>query len=185
MSDHFAALGFPPRPALDPAALKQAYLTRAAQLHPDSAQGDDQRFTALQEAHRILSQPALRLRHLIELTHPSATPGSGLPKNSALLFDLGTALQKAKDAAAQREKAQTALGRAVAATQITQARQALTTAAAPLATAEEVILADLATLDTRWPEVSLDELSTLARELAFLARWKNEVSEWEFKLANG
>ena len=186
MTDFFAVLGFPRRPYLDPSALKQAYLDLAARLHPDSAQGDAVKFAELQEAHRVLGQPALRLRHLLALTHPDiAASEAGLPKNSGLLFDLGTALQRAKNAVAQREKATTGLGRAVAAQELAAARQALRSAHAPLTTAESVTLSALAALDDRWPAVSVEELATLAREFTFLTRWKAEVAEWEFKLANG
>ena len=185
MTDHYAVLGFPRRPFIDPIALKSAYLAQAARLHPDTAQGDDASFTELQEAHRILGQPALRIRHLIELTHPGLEVGNALPAHSALLFDLGSALQRVKAAVEQRSKATTALGRAVAAGTISAARQALTAAQAPLAKVEAEIDAQLTALDARWPDVTVDELNALARELAFLARWKGEVAEWEFRLANG
>lgn len=186
MTDHFAVLGFPRRPHLDPTALKQVYLDLASRLHPDSAQGDAAKFAELQEAHRVLGQPALRLRHLLALTHPdTAASEAGLPKNSALLFDLGAALQRAKNAVAQRGKATTALGRAVATQELAAARQALRTAHAPLAAAESGTLSELAALDERWPTVSAEDLAALAREFTFLTRWKAEVAEWEFKLANG
>ncbi len=185
MTDYFAVLGFPRRPHIDPAALKSAYLAQAAKLHPDAEQGDDASFTELQEAHRVLGQPALRIRHLIELTYPDEVVGNALPSHSALLFDLGSALQRVKAAVEQRDKASTALGRAVAAGAISAARQALTAAQAPLAQVEIGIFAQLSVLDTRWPDVSVEELSALARELSFLARWKGEVAEWEFRLANG
>lgn len=185
MTDHYAVLGFPRRPHIDPAALKSAYLAQAARLHPDAAHGDDASFTELQEAHRVLGQPALRIRHLIELTYPGATVGNSLPAHSALLFDLGSALQRVKAAVEQRDKAITALGRAVAAGAISAARQALTATQAPLAQVEVDISNQLAVLDARWPEVTVDELSALAREYSFLARWKGEVAEWEFRLANG
>jgi len=185
VTDHFAVLGFPQRPGLDPAALKQAYLDLAARLHPDSAQGDDTRFSELQEAHRVLTQPALRLRHLLALSFPDVVASEGgLPKNSAHLFDLGAALQRAKNALAQRAKATTALGRAVAAQELAAASQALRAAHAPLAAAESATLQELAALDKRWPAVSAEELTALAREFTFLNRWKGEVAEYEFQLAN-
>jgi DnaJ domain len=185
VTDHFAVLGFPRRPHIDPSALKSAYLAQAARLHPDSANGDDARFTELQEAHRVLGQPALRIRHLIELTSPDTVVGNTLPTHSTLLFALGSALQRVKNAVQHREKATTALGRAVAAGEVSAARQALTAAQAPLAQVETEIFAELTALDARWPDVTTEELSTLARELSFLARWKGEVAEWEFRLVNG
>lgn len=185
MTDHFAVLGFPRRPLIDPNALKSAYLAQAARLHPDAAQGDDASFTQLQEAHRVLGQPALRIRHLIELTYPDEVVGNALPSHSALLFDLGSALQRVKAAVEQRDKASTALGRAVAAGAISAARQALAAAQTPLAQVEVDIFAQLSALDARWPGVTAEELSSLARELSFLARWKGEVAEWEFRLGSG
>jgi hypothetical protein len=39
-------------------------------------------------------------------------------------------------------------------------------------------------MDRRWPDVSPDELSALATAFKFIARWKSELSEWEFQLSS-
>jgi len=39
-------------------------------------------------------------------------------------------------------------------------------------------------LDRRWPELEPGELSRWASEWNFLAKWRVELNEWEFRLAN-
>ena len=57
MKDHYATLGIG-RGASD-AEIKRAYRRLASQHHPDKG-GDTARFQAVEEAYRILSDPAAR-----------------------------------------------------------------------------------------------------------------------------
>jgi hypothetical protein len=47
------------------------------------------------------------------------------------------------------------------------------------------LTARLENLDARWPKVSSTELAVLASSFTFISRWMSQLSEWEFRLANG
>jgi molecular chaperone HscB len=68
-SDPFALLGLPRRFSLDAAALRTAYLRRAAAAHPDrsSEAGSDaaRRSAELNDAKRVLDDPLLRAEALL------------------------------------------------------------------------------------------------------------------------
>src|SRR6185503_8910282 len=75
MTDYFALLDEARRPWLDGDTLKQKFLTRSAEFHPDRVHGADgavkslaqQRYTELNAAYLCLREPRDRLRHLLEL----------------------------------------------------------------------------------------------------------------------
>ena len=75
MTDNFALFNEPRRPWLDADLLKQKFLALSASLHPDrihSASEADKieatkKFTELNAAFNCLTEPKLRLLHLLEL----------------------------------------------------------------------------------------------------------------------
>ena len=75
MTDNFALLNEPRRPWLDPDLLKQKFLTRSANFHPDRIHSASEteklaatkNFTELNAAFNCLAEPKSRLRHLLEL----------------------------------------------------------------------------------------------------------------------
>lgn len=77
-ADPFALLGLPQRFDLDPGAIQQAYLAKAALAHPDMA-GDDEdieRHAAeLNHARTVLSDPEQRARALLALLAQGAPVG--------------------------------------------------------------------------------------------------------------
>lgn len=75
MTDCFALLGEPRRPAMDPEALKARFLALAAESHPDrfhnappeEQRAANERHAALNSAYATLREPKERLGHLLEL----------------------------------------------------------------------------------------------------------------------
>ena len=75
MTDYFALFNVPRRPWLEVDALKQAFLVRAAGLHPDklhsegaAARSDAAKsFAELNAAYHCLGEPKSRLLHLLQL----------------------------------------------------------------------------------------------------------------------
>ncbi|HVJ80124.1 MAG TPA: Fe-S protein assembly co-chaperone HscB [Planctomycetia bacterium] len=73
--NHFATLGLPERFKLDPEDLEIRHLRRSREVHPDAGELDDPAAqlerhhlsAALNEAHRVLSDPVLRAEHLLAL----------------------------------------------------------------------------------------------------------------------
>jgi curved DNA-binding protein CbpA len=77
MTDYFALLGEARRLWLDPEQLKQKYFARARERPADSE---------LNEAFRVLSDPKLRLQHLLHLEGIDLKAGREVPSALADLF---------------------------------------------------------------------------------------------------
>lgn len=185
MEDAFSLFGLERRPLIDEAALKETYLRLAAARHPDASGGGEEKFRLLQEAYHTLREPAARLRHLAELE----LPGAGSPGNSAphaeLFMSAGSAVHAAKAAFLRSEKTTTVLARALLSQEIDAALRQVRGALESVQDARDQLTARLESLDKCWPQVSPRELTDLASSFAFLSRWMSELSEWEFRLANG
>ena len=75
MTDFFALLDEPRRPWIDPDGLKQKFLARSSQVHPDRVhnapaperRAAEERYAELNTAYNCLREPKDRLRHLLEL----------------------------------------------------------------------------------------------------------------------
>jgi len=75
MNDHFATLGVPRRPWLDPESLKEKFHNLSASVHPDRVHGAaaevrrvaGDRYSDLNAAYQCLRDPKARLQHLIVL----------------------------------------------------------------------------------------------------------------------
>jgi len=71
VTDHFARLGVPRAPWLDPEALKERFLALSADAHPDKASGQKQKaeedFRGLNESYQVLRNSRSRILHLLEL----------------------------------------------------------------------------------------------------------------------
>jgi len=183
VTDCFAFFGLVRRPLLDEAVLKEKYLQLAAETHPDSQDGDEAQFRAVQEAYRTLLDPATRLRHLLELEF-GTTQKTTLPKHQDLFLLVGGVMQQAKTIQQHLEKSKSTLARALLAQDRNLVLKKLHDAAHSVNQARETLDCDLAALDTRWPEAGATELAELAAGLTFLTRWQFELAEMEFRLAH-
>lgn len=117
---YFALLGVPVTFDLDPAELRQKYLQVSRGVHPDrqGASGDatSLRLSAeLNEAHRVLADPALRAEYLLELmggqaaTDDRSVPQDVLAATMLLREEVAEAKAAGDDAALEmcRGRAQT------------------------------------------------------------------------------
>ena len=184
MEDAFSLLGLERRPLVDEAALKASYLRLAVARHPDISGGGEEKFHQLQEAYKTLSEPAARLRHLLELQFPDVGRPAGSAPHAELFLHAGGAIQAAKASFSRREKSTTALARAVLSPEIAAALRQVREALESMRRAREELEARLEDLDDRWPAVSALDLTALATSFAFVSRWMSELSEWEFRLVN-
>ena len=187
MPDHFAALAQPRRPWLDAEALRESFHRAAAQHHPDTAGGTDERFAALNAAHAILREPAARLRHLLELEAPALlTRAAPIPPALGDLFMQLAARRHALEGFLQKHSAAASpLARALLAAEKNNVRRDLEAALAQLTTAHASALAELRTLDAAWDSCAtaadLENLAPLQARLAFLAKWTAQLREDLFK----
>lgn len=184
MIDYFALLQQPRRPWLDPEKLKEKYHELAREAHPDRAPdlaaGD---FAALNEAYRVLAEPKLRLRHLLEL-EGIPVDSNRIPNDLAELFiGAGTLIQEIDRLLAR--PTETALNRAVVQS---QGREKLRETAELLLKLQEVdksANSNLTRINQGWSSAReyAPALCDLATRFAYLQRWTAQLEERKFRLS--
>lgn len=185
-ADAFAQLGLPRRAVLSSEEVRGAFQRMGAVLHPDGA-GDGERgqrtedFTALNEAHAILTSLPRRLRHLLELEYPDTTAartGTVMDGEMMSLFSItGTAVQTAAAVQSRKQKAATALARAMLAGEEMQAQEALEAATQQVEAARERLEVELTGLDAlreSGAEVAV-KLQSCAARAGFLEKWQAQL----------
>ena len=177
MTDHFAVLDQPRRPWLDLGELKERYQELARSEHPDqkgrSAVGPGRRpeapptFGEINEAYRVLSEPRLRLRHL--LTLEGKTPQANEPLSPALM-DLfsrtATAINEIDRVLQKWKAADNALTKSLLQPEVLKARRQTEELLAGLEKHHANAVGEIRELDTIWDNQkseTLDRLPKLAR----------------------
>jgi hypothetical protein len=191
MTDYFAFFGFPRRPLIDEALLKERFTRLSQSIHPDKAQeavnpardaaqktGHD--FAVATSGFKILSQPESRLAHLLELEFGGRKSGySG--KELSDWFQRIAAILPAIDQALNSIRQETspflrAVKISTAQPQIAQ----LDSICDGLATVETSLLDQIAELDALWPEHRAETkkaLAQVAADLTFVHKWLSQVNE--------
>lgn len=189
----FLLLQEPPRPWLDPDALKAKFLKLSAPLHPDRVhhlsdaekQEATRRFAELNAAHQTLRDPRERINLLLELeTGAKPKDIQKIPPGTMDLFvEVGQCCRELDVFLVSRDSAETSPLLKVAAMQQQgewleklQALQAKVDAKADAMTEE------LRQLDAEWissPEHKplLDRLENIARLFSYTARWSQQLGE--------
>jgi DnaJ-domain-containing protein 1 len=194
MTDYFAVLGEDRRPWIDPEMLKQKFLARSAEAHPDRVhsaneaekQKHQRLYIELNAAYQCLREPKARLLHLLEL-ETGAKPGQ-IQRIPPELMDLSLeAGQLCREAdAVLKEKAGTTSP--LLQVQVFDRAQRITeTLSAFLAKLESLrdgVLGEIKAVDARWtnPEnVGLSELLARLERfyslLSYYERWVAQVRE--------
>jgi curved DNA-binding protein CbpA len=188
MPDHFAALHQPRRPWLDDAALKEAFHRATTEHHPDISRDSGEKSAALNAAYGALREPALRLKHLLELEWPDAPPAAASISGAlAEMFGkLAGIRQRRADLLKKEASAQSPLTRALLVEQRTACRQEIETTLTALNALEAVARAELQTLDTHWEqrdESTRARLVATQQQFAYLAKWQAQLREDLFQLS--
>ncbi|MFN2475867.1 MAG: J domain-containing protein [Chthoniobacterales bacterium] len=194
MTDYFALLDQPRRPWLQPERLKQAFHAKALHAHPDAhaqhgdAESSDGLFAQLNEAHRVLQDPKLRLHHLLTLTgHPPDRAASAAPSNIDELFPLVAAATHQASAVVQKSAVATnALSRSLLKAELQKATQQVNGAHDRVSELQERALSELQQLDRVWSDADegqVAQLSQLHLQLSYLTRWVAELHEKRVQLA--
>lgn len=185
-TDHFALLGQPRRPWLDPEALKETFHRLTAEQHPDRT-GDSDHFAGITSAYAVLRDPAARLRHLLELEQPEElTPPPPLPENLTETFMRIATLRRTTDAfIKQQAAATTALAQALLASARFGLQRDVELELARLEAATEVGCEAVREADAQWetrsPEL-IAQLVELQQELSYLRKWSGQLREALFQL---
>lgn len=183
MNDCFAILGLPRAASLDEEALRQAYAEKSRAAHPDHG-GNETLAAETNAAFETLRIPEKRLKHLLEIAAPDvAKQWRTVPLDDAMmnLFSkLGAALEASAKFLERKQKAQSALAKALLANEEMQHREALEQIGfeiegqrGELEQQLPAIDASLANHDeTVWPQ-----LAGMRAKLSYLSKWQTQVRE--------
>jgi curved DNA-binding protein CbpA len=105
VSDHFAELGLLRRAWIDAEEVKLRHHALMAESHPDKSGGDGGRASRLNEARRVLENPASRLRHLLELEFPGLQSVEKPQPDWDLFSRTGELARFAREVASKRDAA--------------------------------------------------------------------------------
>jgi len=184
--DAFALLGLPRRASLTAEEVRAAFQRAGAATHPDGA-GSDERtrrtedFAALNEAYAVLSSLPRRLRHLLELEYPDTTAQkTGTVMDGAMMelfASTGAAVQAAGAVQTRKQKAATALARAMLAGEEMRVQETLEAATQRLEAARAALEAELTELDeARAAGASVAaKLQSCAARAGFLEKWQAQL----------
>ncbi|MGI8956497.1 MAG: hypothetical protein ACR2II_06240 [Chthoniobacterales bacterium] len=176
MIDYFALLDEARRPWLDPNELKEKYFARARIASADAG---------LNEAFRVLSDPKLRLQHLLTLEGAQMTAGRPVPPSVAELFwNTGTLLREIDRWLLQSAEASSALSRALLSGEKARLERKLEVFAEQLDAvyADEIIsLREIDNADWRNDRPRLVELHD---SISYLTRLRDQVKEKRLGMAN-
>ncbi len=186
MTDFFVLFDQPRQPWLDANTLKEKYhqLTRLA--HPDVQTPSDIKFEEVNEAYRVLSDPKLRIQHLLTLEgRLSAALDRTLPEDLQELFlQIGSLTQKNKPLLARIGAESSALTLSILKSDLLQIQSEVGRLLKLLTQSYEKCLADLQRLNELWDKnrvETAEQLQALHDRMAYLSRWLAQLEEMKFQ----
>ena len=189
MIDYFAALQQPRRAWLDPEELKQKYQELTLTSHPDRQRskeiGPD--FAIINEAYRVLSDPKLRLQHLLNLEGHDPSASQSLPQELVQLFsEIGTFVQDTDGLLERLKSANSALSKSLLQSDILKAQLRAAEVSDQLEELYANALDELRRLDALWDkerEQIVYDLKRLYHRFAYLGHWMDQIQERQFQLS--
>ena len=190
MTDCFALLQQPRQPWLDFDQLKQKYQELTLAQHPDRALADRREadsfpysFAEITEAYRVLTDPKLRLQHLLKLQGHDAPAESAVPADLLDLFSrIGNFFQATDGLLQKSQTTQNALARSLLQPEILAARREAEEILEQVRALHEDAIAQTRALNESWTQ-ALPAIASLSRRFAYLGRWLEQLQERQFQLA--
>lgn len=193
MSDYFVLLGEPRRPWLEPEALKSKFLALAAEAHPDKQNiaGETEKRAAsrhyadLNAAYRCLTEPKLRLLHLLELER-GAKPNDVqkiTPALADLFAEVATTCRNADAFLSEKNKAVSPLLQVQLFERAHEWVERLRALQTKLAELHSRLVEDLKSLDVLWTSqpgkrpTLLNRLEELYHLFGYFNRWDGQIQE--------
>jgi curved DNA-binding protein CbpA len=192
--DYFALLDEPRRPWLDTDSLKQKFLARSANLHPDKIPSANEseksmaskKFAELNAAYNCLAAPKTRLLHLLEM-ELGAKPKDiqQIPGGLADLFaEVAMVCRNADQFLEEKSRAASPLLQVAFFERGQEWIEKLNALQKKLRDFSERLLAELKLLDEKWmagdPKTRgdlLNELEKLYRLFSYFNRWNGQIQE--------
>jgi curved DNA-binding protein CbpA len=188
-SDYFAVLRQPRRPWLDLDQLRDEYQQLTFARHPDKSEEPEPgaKFAEIIEAYRVLSNPKLRLQHLLSLETATANQTSEVPAEIADVFmDTAALVSEIDRLLHRRDAATSALAKSMLEAEKATLQRRAGAALHDLHRLYADALGELQRLDLRW----LDDKTTiaaglenLAQRFGYLDRWIGQLTEKQYQLS--
>lgn len=162
--------------------LREKFREAGKRLHPDAG-GAEGEFAALREAYALLSSPARRLRHWLELHGEGGEIRGSIDSSLMDLFsEVGTVTQRAEALIRRRDEAKSTLARALLENETHACREAVS---ALISRIERLIENECAGFSELEKSPSLHAISAWqsVRSLTFLEKWKTSLRASFAKLA--
>lgn len=205
MPDNFALLDEPRRPWLDVESLKQKFLTRSAEVHPDRVhaasdaekQAATRRYAELNAAHACLRETKDRLWHLLQL-EMDAKPADiqRIPPGTMDLFvEVGQLCQAIDQFLAERNRVTSPMLRVQVFERGLEWTEKINALESRIREMRRTVEDEMRELNVAWeaapppgdPQrakaLPLDRLETLYRRTSFLSRWHQQLQERAVQLA--
>ncbi len=192
--DAFSVLGLKRGPWIDPDILKDKYLRAAKEAHPDqqaSTDTDSSQSTAINEAHKILSNEATCLAHFIKLElGQDVTQDRQVPNGLVELFmELGPLFQECDQLIRNLKTADSSILKARHYMTAGPLLRSLDAIQGRISQTLEASRTQLKNLNQTWQSSPTTERSSLISEigaqygtLSYLQRWRDTIQEKSFEL---
>lgn len=181
MTDCFALLQQPRQPWLEPDELRERYHQLTLAAHPDRDRASLD-FAAVTQAYRVLTDPKLRLQHLLKLQGHDAPAESAVPADLLDLFSrIGNFFQATDGLLQKSQTTQNALARSLLQPEILAARREAEDILGQVRALHEDAIAQTRTLNESWTQ-ALPAVASLGRRFAYLGRWIEQLQERQFLL---
>lgn len=197
MTDYFALLQLERLPWLESEEVKSRFQELSRTHHPDAHvasdaadRKQDKFFAELTQAHRTLSHPKLRIKHLLELEYPESiatlsTPRAVPRELGDQVFAIQELLFKVKLFTDKKAATQNALAKALLAREEYELREGIEAHLAELNTAQAQCFEVLKKLNAAYKEKRSELSQTLTElyiRLGYLTRWIEQLQEVLFKI---
>lgn len=181
MTDYFALLQQPRKPWLDLDRLKERYHQLTLAKHPDQ-NPNSLDFAAVTEAYRVLSDPKLRLQHLLKLEGHDFQADASVPSDLLNLFShIGNFFQTTDRLLQKSNATQHALARSLIQPEILAARKEAEEILGLARKLHDEAIEQTYALNDSWID-ALPKIASLSRRFAYLGRWIEQVEERQFQL---
>jgi hypothetical protein len=183
MIDYFALLDLERRPFIADESLKNAYLRKSEMMRAQTSELGA--LSAINMAFRILSNPAARTQHLLNLEFGDSRGGRLAPDIGAIFGPVAEAVQMADRELGRVSEQSSVLLRALVYQKIEGVRDKLAEVECELSNREAGLLSELGRLDTVWHldrARCRDRLAQIALRLTFVQKWLSEVRERQIRL---
>jgi curved DNA-binding protein CbpA len=194
MIDYFALLDQPRAPWLDLEKLKEVYHRKTLVQHPDT-QTPPQNivtpaavFADLNEAYRVLRDPKLRVKHLLNLEgHGVGSRNQIIPQELYDLFPMiGALTQKNRQLLNEIQATSNPLSRALLKSRVLTAQNETDEMRRTIQNLTETATAQLQRINENWtkdPATQVPALSNLYSVFAYLNRWSTQLDEMIFQFS--